>query len=114
MSKHKDKSMPWRVSSYNSDYVEDNNGELVAVVWGSQFEIKARLIAAAPELLEALENIMGWIPAEPVECNGNKCRELYCVSCFGEDTAKETLEGLKVKVVIAKQAIAKAKGEAND
>lgn len=65
-------SEPWRVDSGSESYV--NDGWIVASLWGPDAEHNARLIAAAPDLLEALEyavNVYGkpggpWnIPADP-------------------------------------------------
>ena len=83
MSKHTEG--PWNVSNHNSDYIEDSDRKLVACVWGSsqELEANARLIAAAPELLEALID----------------CRRTLEIANFTQELA------------VVNAAIAKAKGE---
>jgi len=76
--------------------VENSDGETVATISGSeseeQAEATARLIAAAPELLAALELIVteAWAPAKPYSSNS------YLPEHF---------------IDIARSAIAKAKGQ---
>ena len=42
-------------------------------------------------LVDALESIMGYIPLDVVHCRGDKCRELWCASCFGDEEAETYL-----------------------
>ena len=91
MSKHT--PGPWRVvDSWNDYMVESQNGE--EIIWQDGphntptiNEANARLIAAAPDLLEALENLADYIDER---AGDNECRPLEN----------------------ARAAIAKAKGEA--
>ena len=63
------------------------------------------------ELIKSLESLIDWVPSETTQCRGDKCRELYCESCFGEKTAEKTIADLQQMVIKAKEAIAKVKGE---
>lgn len=72
----------------------------------------ARLIAAAPELLEALNKLTSFVVTDVVEsCNGNKCREPWCAGCFGEEVAEQTIREAQEALDAARAAIAKATGE---
>ena len=44
------------------------------------------------ELIGLLKSIINYIPLSSVSCNGNKCRELWCESCFCEETVAEELD----------------------
>jgi hypothetical protein len=63
------------------------------------------------ELLKSLKSLIDWVPSETTQCRGDKCRELYCESCYGEKTAQETIDDLQQMVDKAKVAISNAKGE---
>ncbi len=99
----------------NFFYVESQSGDVVYVsgaIQPARVEDNARLIAAAPELLEALSRITSYVVTEAVEsCNGNKCRELWCAGCFGEETAEKTVSDAREALTSARAAIAKATGE---
>lgn len=95
---------PWRVGPYPG-HVESMDGRLVAGCMGRQSakdsddtnavnEANARLIAAAPELLEALEDVM--------ERFGTQLR----LQGYGREFKEEMLDK-------ARAAIAQAKGEAS-
>ena len=72
----------------------------------------ARLIAAAPELLEELNKLTSFVVTEVVDsCNGNKCRESWCAGCFGEEVAEQTVREAREAMDAARAAIAKATGE---
>ena len=73
----------------------DQAGKVVAYVFGGQSHriANARLIAAAPELLAALEHVKD------------------CLRPFIENTEKEIVKGKHMKLSVICQAIAKAKGE---
>jgi len=43
-------------------------------------------------LLTAAENALHYMATDVVYCNGMKCRELHCVSCYGEEYAEEAAE----------------------
>jgi hypothetical protein len=68
---------------------------------------KAALIT---ELVGALENAQQYIPIDAVECRGDKCREPWCISCFGEDAAAKAIEDAGNHNRAIKEALTKAKG----
>lgn len=121
MSAHKHTPGPWKVGQPYGCSIYDNNGKRVAKcfeVWTSPLrpltECKAngRLIAAAPELLEALNKLTSFVVTDVVEsCNGNKCREPWCAGCFGEEVAEQTIREAQEALDAARAAIAKATGE---
>lgn len=83
---------PWNVSRLGPSYIEQTGGSLVASAIetrGDSYLANARLIAAAPELLAALDNLAGLI-------------EDYILAGydFNDDTTAQ-----------ARSAIAKARGE---
>lgn len=121
---------PWNVSTIGRDNdgavpVVDDEGRIAAVSirdhdlprkdrWkaeDAERDANARLIAAAPDLYAALESLLGIAPTDTVECRGDKCREPWCVSCFGEDAAQEGLAKVTAKVNAARAALSKARGE---
>ncbi|GEM_PF-6860577 len=71
----------------------------------------AYLIAAAPELYEALEHAIQWIPMQVIACNGLKCREPHCESCSGEEEAEAAVQQAAKELDICRAALAKARGE---
>ena len=71
----------------------------------------AHLIAAAPELLEALRACIQYIPEQPINCGGMKCREEWCEACNGEAHALKAVEHAHLQLSRARAAIAKAHGE---
>lgn len=71
----------------------------------------ARLIAAAPELLEALREIMPFTATAAIGCHGDKCREPWCYSCNGEEEAEDAAQKGCDAYAKARAAIAKATGE---
>lgn len=83
---------PWMVDAY---FDVQANGEDVARI-ASNYDhaaADAALIAAAPDLLEALKAVLPFVATDVVEsCNGNKCREPWCAGCFGEDEAQASVD----------------------
>lgn len=71
----------------------------------------ARLIAAAPDLLEALKEIMPFIATAAIGCHGEKCREPWCHSCNGEEEAEAAAQKGCDAWAKARAAIARATGE---
>ena len=71
----------------------------------------ARLIAAAPDLLEALREIMQFTATAAIGCHGDKCREPWCYSCNGEEEAEEAAQKGCDAYAKARAAIAKATGD---
>lgn len=70
------------------------------------------LIAAAPELLEVLDSILSYVVTDVVEsCHGNKCREVWCAGCFGDEYAEKHVAESNELLNRARAAIAKARGE---
>lgn len=118
MSAHKHTPGPWHSTGryvgsghakMNICECSDNSG-----CWSNAPEAvaNARLIAAAPELLEALNKLTSFVVTEVVDsCNGNKCRELWCAGCFGEEVAEQTVREAREAMDAARAAIAKATGE---
>lgn len=45
--------------------------------------------AREARLREALQSVLPYVATQPTPCNGWKCRESWCISCFGEDAAEE-------------------------
>lgn len=75
-------------------------------------EANARLIAAAPDLLDALTKVTSFVVTDVAEsCNGNKCREPWCAGCFGEEVAEQTVREAREALDAARAAIAKVTGK---
>ena len=74
----------------------------------AELQRKAKLV---DELLDVLESLIFDVPTDTVRCRGDKCRELYCESCNGEEDAEIAIQEIMFKVDKAKQVITKAKGE---
>lgn len=70
MKRFKGTPGPWRVADIDNcykDVIEDANGDYVALAqarYRDKAEADARLIAAAPELLEALDRLVDLIDSE--------------------------------------------------
>lgn len=75
-------------------------------------EANARLIAAAPELLEILRKILPFVATQAIGCHGDKCREEWCFSCNGEEDAEAAAKRGCELFAEAHAAIAKATGGA--
>jgi hypothetical protein len=119
---------PWRVTDdaptiIQCDYrsIGSSGGALIASAMGndssgfyvseSESLANARLIAAAPELLEALKAVLPYVVSETLEhCDGNKCREQWCIGCSGEDEATAAVDKARAASFNAYAAIAKATG----
>lgn len=85
------------------------DGSCIAeIIYGDD---NASLITAAPELLTALEAVIGYIPDSVIACHGDKCRKPWCVSCREEEFADAAIEKAQAVKTAARAAIAKAKGE---
>ena len=46
------------------------------------------LAALNAQLLEALKACQNYVATQAVGCHGDKCRELWCYSCNGDDDAE--------------------------
>ena len=64
--------------------------------------------ADAARLREALKPILRFVPQSIVECRGDKCREPWCASCYGEDAAITALDRASAEAAAARAAL---KGE---
>lgn len=71
----------------------------------------ARLIAAAPDLLELLIQILPFVVTQPIGCHGDKCREAWCFSCNGEYDAEAAASRGMELYGKAHSLIAKVRGE---
>lgn len=76
---HSDKA--WEIASHWSDVLASDTRTLAAAI-----------DVALAEAREALGKAEAYIPTETVECHGDKCRQLWCVSCFGEEEAEREIE----------------------
>lgn len=116
MTANKHTPGPWHVHKGTKwHHVRASNGNWVMEANYSHSVVRqhadARLIAAAPELLEALTRLTSFVVTEVVEsCNGNKCREPWCAGCFS--TAEETVADARDALAKAHDAIAQATGGA--
>jgi hypothetical protein len=67
-------------------------GREVARAGGSEYPVGRELIAARAamaELIAAMRGVMPFVATQAVGCHGDKCREQWCYSCFGEEAADE-------------------------
>jgi len=56
-------------------------------------------------LLTAAENALNYMATDVVYCNGMKCREQHCVSCYGEEWAEEAVGRARVAYQALSDAI---------
>ena len=111
----------WHISAESSGLGPGQGRQAVACVHGGSkrgakayaemSEANARLIAAAPDLLEALREIMPFTATAAIGCHGEKCREPWCHSCNGEEEAEAAAQKGCDAYAKARAAIAKATGE---
>lgn len=101
---------PW-VQRSEEIYTED--GDWVALIAADGLtdreQSNANLIAAAPELFEALAKVVQYIPTGAIDCGGMKCREPWCEAC-SMDADKAVDEAYKARDE-SKKALAKAEGK---
>ena len=64
--------------------------------------------AERDRLRKALKPILRFVPQSIVECRGDKCREPWCASCYGEDAAITALDRASAEAAAARAAL---KGE---
>ena len=60
------------------------------------------------ELIGALKGVLPFTATQPIRCHGDKCREVWCPSCFGEEDAETAAEQGRDAYGVARDAIAKA------
>jgi len=106
---------PWAVDGKGSQaIVRANDLRIVSIrhrLDGDEHEANARLIAAAPELLEALRSILPYVVTDVLEhCDGNKCREQWCAGCNGHEAAEAAVADANTKYKAACILLAKATG----
>lgn len=105
---------PWKVNAEDTSVYTENGQMHVADVrgWGTlrykrsgeaEYLANARLIAAAPELLEALERV--------VKLDAHGCLTRDCPHKTGRECAEELATVLAEMIDRARYAIEKARGE---
>lgn len=67
--------------------------------------------AAVAELIEAAADAQQDRMDQVVECHGDRCRELNCASCFGEDMAEQYVERANARATRLRAALARCTGE---
>ena len=78
--------------------------EMAGVVEG--WKTRAEKAEAEVERLrEALSDSLRYYPSSVVECRGDKCRELWCASCFGWDEAEKYMNTVEAHLKAARQAL---------
>lgn len=93
------------MSEVKDSTVEKASGMIVDQ--DQRIQAQAALIS---ELVGALESAQQYIPIDAVECRGAKCREHWCISCFGEDDAAKAIEDASNHNIAIKAVLTKAKG----
>lgn len=58
-----------------------------------------------------IQDLLRYVPQDVVECRGDKCREPWCVSCYGWEEAKE---GLDIATEVGSSARAVLKEDNHD
>lgn len=55
-------------------------------------QFHAKLLAERDELIAKVEALIVYVDIGGTECNGYKCRNLNCYSCFSEETVQRYVE----------------------
>lgn len=114
----------YRVKADGMNIATANFVTLLDRIPTDQVRQNARLIAAAPDMRETIltlcadverlsrmvERTARYLPDGIVRCYGDKCREPWCASCFGEEDAEEFM----VKVEADRSAIRAALSQEGD
>lgn len=64
-----------------------------------------KLRAENSRLRDALSDSLRYYPRSVVECRGDRCRELWCASCYGWDEAKKYVNTVKAHFKAAHAAL---------
>lgn len=98
----------WSFSAGN----EIANGEYVPASTLTHLEEEnARQAAEIAALKSIAGDLLRYVPSDVVECRGDKCREGWCVSCFGDEYAAEQLEEAQGAASRAAAALSASEGE---
>lgn len=110
---------PWTPGPHRADWtnVFDANGNRIAMCDTAndtldRMTANAHLYAAASDMYAALEKMGSYFPHSIVECRGDKCREPWCASCYGEEAAEEAMARVAADIAAYRAALAKARGQA--
>lgn len=60
---------------------------------------RAALVEENKRLKSHIKKLEQFIPCEVVECRGDKCREPWCVSCFGQENAEAFIAKVKSQLL---------------
>lgn len=100
-----------KLADPNAVHVSMLAGTVAKPSWDQIKHIYAREAERAEALLaeavEALKGALMYFPQDTVECRGDKCREPWCVSCFGQEAAEVGLSKADTKATNARAIVAK-------
>jgi hypothetical protein len=94
-----------RLHAVNAELTENLEKKSVAIqrIWKERDELRK----ANAELLEALKAVLPNVAMQAVGCRGDRCREAWCWSCFGEESAEASAQAGCDAYAKANAAIAK-------
>jgi hypothetical protein len=69
--------------------------------------------AAMSDLIESLNEVLPYVVSETLEhCDGNKCRESWCIGCCGEECATDSVAKANAATTKAYALLARVGGVA--
>ena len=97
---------------YRGDIARLQSAKHIDGIADEELIANACLLFAAPDMYAALEKMGSYFPHSIVECRGDKCREPWCASCYGEEEAEEAMARVAADIAAYRAALAKARGQA--